>query len=133
MGNVEDPLNPLELMLASNASFIARGFSSKTDHLQKLILAAHKHKGFAFIEVLQPCVSFYNPIQFYNERIYETENTVLDSRESAIKLIKEWNYNGEGKIPLGIFYKKEKPVFEESVRELLGDNQTIEKCLEAHY
>ncbi|MDD5568862.1 MAG: thiamine pyrophosphate-dependent enzyme [Candidatus Pacebacteria bacterium] len=132
-GTIEEPFSPLELMVASNASFIARSYSAKMEHMANVFLEADKHNGFAFIEILQPCVSFFNPIQFYNERIYEAENKAIESEEETLKLAREWNYSESGKIPLGIFYKKERPVFEESARELIGKNIEIEKCLEAHY
>jgi 2-oxoglutarate ferredoxin oxidoreductase subunit beta len=133
-GSIEEPINPLELMLASNSSFIARGYSSKIEHLKNLILEAVEHKGFSFIEVMQPCVSFFNNIQFLNEKVYETVNQEVDSREKALTLIREWNYNGEGKIPLGILYKKDRTLFEEEMnKHLVKDKKPeIEKCLQTH-
>jgi 2-oxoglutarate/2-oxoacid ferredoxin oxidoreductase subunit beta len=133
-GSIEEPINPLELMLAANSSFIARGYSSKIEHLKNLILEAADHKGFSFIEVMQPCVSFYNNIQFLNEKVYEAVNPELDSREKALALIKEWNYNGEGKIPLGILFKKDRTPFEEEMnKHLVKDKKPeIEKCLQTH-
>lgn len=133
-GSIEEPINPLELMLAANSSFIARGFSSKVEHLKNLILEAVNHKGFSFVEVMQPCVSFFNNIQFYNEKVYEAVNPELESRERAMTLIKEWNYNGEGKIPLGILYKKDRALFEEeSNKHILKDKKIdLEKCLKIH-
>jgi 2-oxoglutarate ferredoxin oxidoreductase subunit beta len=133
-GSIEEPINPLELMLAANSSFIARAYSSKIEHLKNLILEAVEHKGFSFIEVMQPCVSFFNNIQFLNEKVYEAVNQELDSREKALTLIREWNYNGEGKIPLGVLYKKDRLPFEEEMsRHLIKDKQPeIEKCLQIH-
>jgi 2-oxoglutarate ferredoxin oxidoreductase subunit beta len=133
-GTIEEPINPLELMMASNSSFVARGYSSKIEHLKNLIIEGVNHKGFSFIEVMQPCVTFFNNIQFYNERVYEVNNAELDSRERALALIKEWNYNGEGKIPLGLFYKKDRPLFEkEMTKHLIKDKKPeIEKCLQTH-
>ena len=36
-GNVEEPLNPLTLMLEAGATFVARGYSGKVDHLADII------------------------------------------------------------------------------------------------
>ena len=133
-GAIEEPINPLELVLASNASFIARGYSAKVEHLKKLIVDAVEHKGFSFIEVMQPCVSFFNNTQFYNEKVYETVDADSGSREKALALIREWNYNGEGKIPLGILYKKDRAPFEEESRKHIMEGKKIDlqKCLETH-
>ncbi|MFA5086924.1 MAG: thiamine pyrophosphate-dependent enzyme [Candidatus Paceibacterota bacterium] len=117
-GSIEEPINPLKLMLSSDAGFIARGYSAKLEQLKNLILAADKHKGFAFIEVLQPCVSFFNNIEFYNERVYEAENKNRTEAE-ALELINQWDYADAEKIPLGIIFQKQRPVFEEDILKLI--------------
>ena len=126
-GSVEEPFNPLELMLASGATFIARSYVGKMDHLQKTIIEGVKHKGFSFIEILQPCVSFYNSYQLYNKNVYEAENPNLESRDKALAKIMEWNYgNGESdaKIPIGTFYKIQKPTYE---KESFGDLNPLKR------
>ncbi len=123
-GCLEEPFNPLELMLASNATFIARGYSAKIEELKNLIIQAIEHKGFSFVEILQPCISFFNSYQFYQERVYELEDHDFISREQALKKIREWNYNGEDvKIPLGIFYKIQKPTFNDTLLEKLNPSK----------
>ena len=114
-GSIEEPFNPLELTLASGATFIARGYALKIDHLKELIKKAILHKGFSFVEILQPCITFLDNRKFYEEKIYELKNP-LSKEEAQIK-IKEWDYsNGEkSKIPIGIFYQIEKPTFEELI------------------
>ncbi|MCK9445873.1 thiamine pyrophosphate-dependent enzyme [bacterium] len=133
-GSIEEPINPLELIMASNSSFIARGYSAKVEHLKNLIVEAVNHEGFSFIEVMQPCVSFFNNINFLNEKVYEAVNLELTSREKALTLIKEWNYGEEGKIPLGIFYKKDRLPYEKEMKKHLVENKKpeIEKCLKTH-
>lgn len=120
-GSIEQPFNPLELMLTSNATFIARGYSSKIQELKDLIIQGVEHQGFSFIEILQPCVSFFNNYQFYNERVYEMKNHNSGSREEALKKIKEWNYNGEdSRIPIGVFYNVQKPSYDELLLQKLN-------------
>jgi 2-oxoglutarate ferredoxin oxidoreductase subunit beta len=133
-GSIEEPINPLELMMASKSSFIARGYSAKIEHLKNLIIEAVNHEGFSFIEVMQPCISFFNNINFLNEKVYEVANPELTSREKALTLIKEWNYGQEGNIPLGIFYKKDRPSYEKEMKKHLVENKKpeIEKCLKTH-
>lgn len=116
-GSIEEPFNPLELMLASGATFIARAYSPKIDHLRELIVRGIEHRGFSFIEVLQPCISLFNTYQFYQEHTYEFQNNNLASKEEALKTIQEWDYkNGENsKIPIGLFYQIQKPTYEEEL------------------
>lgn len=52
------PIDPVALALSVGATFIARSFSGDRDQLVPLIKAGLKHKGFAMIDVISPCVSF---------------------------------------------------------------------------
>lgn len=52
------PVNPMALAVAAGANFIARGFTGDPNGLAKLIVAAVEWPGFAFLEVLSPCVTF---------------------------------------------------------------------------
>ncbi len=112
-GSVETPINPLKLMLASGATFVARGYAAKMDHLADLIEQGIAHKGFSFIEILQPCVTWFNTYEKYNEKVYEYETGKELTREEAMNVVGEWDYNNGDKIPIGLFYREEKPAFEE--------------------
>jgi len=116
-GSYEEPLNPLELMLSAGATFVARGYSLKVKELADLLKQAVRHKGFAFIDVLQPCFTFYNTYQYYNSRVYDLADHDPSDLERAHARAKEWNYgSGESeRIALGLFYKTEKPTFEDRI------------------
>ena len=116
-GTTEEPLNPLDVSLALGATFVARGYSGKPQHLKRLILEGMKHKGFSLIEVLQPCVVWHDTYSNYNERCYEMEEEYLPF-EKAREKSREWNYNDQNKIPLGIFYKEDKPANEEQLGDI---------------
>ncbi len=128
--NTNYNVNPIGLAVASGFTFVARGYSYDVRHLKDLIIAATKHKGLAFLDVLQPCPT-YNDIntrdwyagedlmeeaQRRHSRIYKLEEKGFDpvvhySEEAELNeklsqaLIKslEWG----DKIPIGIFYKNE--------------------------
>ncbi len=112
-GNIEEPLNPLTLLLEVGATFVARGYAGKVDHLADLIVQAVEHEGFSFIDVLQPSVVFNDTYKDYNQRV-EILTKVPDSYEEAVRLAKQ----REGKLPLGVFYQVSKPVFH---HELYGE------------
>jgi 2-oxoglutarate/2-oxoacid ferredoxin oxidoreductase subunit beta len=105
-GKKEKAINPLKIMLAMNAGFVGRGFVGKIEHLTRVIKQGVEHKGFSFIEVLQPCIAWHNTFLDYNERVYEMEKEFLSLKEAEEKA-EEWDYNDmESKIPVGVFYKK---------------------------
>lgn len=108
-GNPERPLNPLLLALASGATFVARGFSGEADHLKELIKQGILHRGFAFIEVLQPCVTFFNTYQLFRERVYKIDGSHDPTDfEAALRLAQQ-----EDRLPIGVFYRVERPTLED--------------------
>ncbi len=112
------PLNPIRLMLAAGASFVARVYADK-EQVEYVFKEALKHKGFAFIEILQPCIIFHDD-KGYKEETYSLEKEGHDKTnfESAWKKAQEFDYNIVKKIPTGIFYQKEKPILEEVYPQL---------------
>lgn len=122
-GSKETPLNPLELLLAGGASFLARGYSNRMDGLKQLIRAAILHPGFALVEVLQVCVTFYNLYEEYNQKVYEIRDHDPNDVEQARRKIREWDYNRDSPIALGLFYQSRRPLFEESFPPAVSDRR----------
>jgi len=124
-GCIERPINPLALMLVSGATFVARGFSGNVQHLKNLMKEAIRHKGFAIIDVLMPCIVFNKVFQFYKERVYDLNETGHDVKDfnSALTKTHEW----EDKIPIGIFYRTERETFEELILKgkILAEDKKI--------
>lgn len=58
--NPFDPIDLTSLALQLGATFVARSFSGDKEQLEPLIKAAISHRGFAFIDVISPCVTFNN-------------------------------------------------------------------------
>lgn len=119
-GAVESPTNPLLLALVSGgASFIARGFAGNIKNLASLIEAGMNHKGFAFIDILQPCVTFnkLNTYEFFKNRVYNLqEDETFDSSNKVLAMERalEW----DERIATGIFYQANEPRYEESIAAL---------------
>jgi 2-oxoglutarate ferredoxin oxidoreductase subunit beta len=118
-GALNPACNPLLLAIASDCSFVARGFSGETKHLTELIKAGIQHKGFALIDILQPCVSFnrVNTFKWYSERVYKIDaDSPYDAtdRMNAFKKAQEWG----AKIPIGIIYQNCKLTLEEQIRAI---------------
>jgi len=122
-GTKELPLNPLELMLASGASFLARSVSTSIPQMKTIFKEAILHKGFALVDILQVCVIFYNMYEYYNKKAYELKDHNFQDYRQALDKIREWDYNTDAPIATGIFYKKEAPTFES--RFLLQANKPV--------
>ncbi len=114
-GVIEQPINGLGLGIIQGASFVARGFAGDIPHLQSIFEQALTHKGFALVDVLQPCVTFnkINTYQFYRERVYKLEQAGYDvtSKEAAVnKAVFETE-----KIGIGVLYKEDRSVYHEQI------------------
>ena len=114
-----NPINPIALAIVSGATFVGRSFAGDTEHLSDLIKMGITHKGFALIDILQPCPSFNhkNTFQWYRERVYKLEDEDgynPDDKKAALEKALEW---GE-RIPIGVIYKKESPTYEEQLPAL---------------
>jgi 2-oxoglutarate ferredoxin oxidoreductase subunit beta len=117
-GVIPPMLNPVAHALVSDGTFVARGFSGDMFHLKNLIVEAIKHRGFAFIDVFQPCVTFnyLNTYDWFRQRVYKLEEEGHDvtDRKKALEKAFEWG----DRIPIGIFYNKERPTYRDNLPHL---------------
>ncbi len=113
-GVILEPFNPLAVAIGLGASFVSRAYSDDLEETKEIIKKAIKHKGYALVDLLHPCVT-YNKL---NDRKWFKENTYYlgddydpTDRNEAFKKATE-----EDKLPLGIFYiNKESVPFEEKL------------------
>lgn len=116
-GVLEEAINPAAIAISAGATFVARGFAGDIPGLTKLIVAALNHKGFAFIDVFQPCVTFnsVNTYQWWREHLIQMDSSHdVTNRAQAFAKALEW----QDKIPLGVLYKVEKPTYEEQTPQI---------------
>ena len=135
--NINDAVNPLWLAIASGATFVARGYSFDVRHLRELLAKAIRHRGYAFVDVLQPCPTYnnLNTKDWYGgedrvvegkrmPRVYKLEERGFDplvrapeesdeKQLGALKVALEW---GDA-IPIGVFYENPLlPTFEDRLQ-----------------
>jgi len=104
-GVTNEPFNPLAIAIVSGATFVARCFAGDVEETKNLIKEGIKHKGFALIDIFQPCVSFNttNTWQWFKE------NTKwLDEKENKTDILEALKLSMEtSPYNLGILYKKD--------------------------
>ena len=136
--NINDAVNPLWLALASGATFVGRGYSFDIKHLRELIARGIRHRGYAFIDVLQPCPTYKNlntkewfggedrvvegkkipRVYKLEERGYDPVVRAFEETEAkkleALKYALQWG----DEIPIGVFYQNEQlPTFEDRLSD----------------
>ncbi len=115
-GSIENPLNPISVALSAGATFVARGFSGDLKHLSWVIKEAIDHRGFAFVDVLSPCITFNRnqTFDYYRQKVYKVEDTGHDKENISGALDLGSQIFIKDKIPIGIFYQIEhKTTYEE--------------------
>jgi 2-oxoglutarate ferredoxin oxidoreductase subunit beta len=109
-----EPFNPAAVAIALNASFVARAFAGDVKQTGEILNSAIAHKGYALVDVLQPCTSFnrVQTHQWLKEHTYYLEDSYDPSdRIEAFRQAVE----GE-KMVLGILYRSaDRPTFEDNL------------------
>lgn len=113
------PFTPLSVAVSMEAGFVARGFAGEVDHLADLMQQAVQHRGFAMVDILQPCVSFnkVNTFKWYKDRVYKLGKKEHDPTdwEAAMKLALKWG----DEIPIGVIYRNERQAFDDHFKDVL--------------
>jgi len=113
-GVVSEPFNPLSIAIALDASFVARAFAGDIKETKEILKKAIQHKGYALVDIFQPCVSFnkINTFNWFKEHTY-----YLDSPHDPTNRTEAFKKSIErGKLPLGIFYiNKNRKNFEQNL------------------
>ena len=112
-GVIAGPFPPLAAAIALGCGFVARSLAADVEFTADLMVRAIAHKGFALVDILQPCVTFNrkNTYQWYGKMAYKLppDHDAAD-RVRAFELSLEW----EERIPIGVLYRREdRPCFEE--------------------
>jgi len=71
-----EPFNPLAVAIALDASFVARAFIGDEEQTVEMLKEAIKHKGFALVDIFQPCISFnkQNTYSWFKEKTFYLKN-----------------------------------------------------------
>lgn len=117
-GTMEPPFDACKLAIAAGATYVARGTSYHTQQLDRLIEGGIRHKGFALIEVLENCNTYYgrpNKIGLLDLLQWEKTNTV--NVKAAERMSPE---QLEGKILTGVLHKAERPEYVAEYERLIA-------------
>lgn len=114
-GNPEPAVDPCELAISVGATWVARAFSGDPKALVALMVKAMKHHGFAFLNVISPCVTWRGDDQFKALRA-KLKTLPLDhdptDRASAMRFTRETDV-----LTTGVLYE----VHEPSLLDRLGE------------
>jgi 2-oxoglutarate ferredoxin oxidoreductase subunit beta len=116
-GKAEPLINPVMLALTAGATFVARRFTGRPHRLHETLTQALQHKGFSFVHVISPCREWNDRTAFYREH---GEDIVAEHDTSDLRKAMDLTLD-MGRQYMGVFYRADKPVFDEQVRQLVPE------------
>jgi 2-oxoglutarate ferredoxin oxidoreductase subunit beta len=108
-GSPDIPLEPVRFALTTGATFVARGYAARPKDMQILFREGLGHKGFSFVHILSPCVTFDKTNLTY-QRLDEFV-LPLPRRHDYTNYHMAMERTMDTEVFLGLFYKSEKPTF----------------------
>ena len=122
-GSQNIPFNPVLMAIAGGAGFVARSFSGNPQHLKEMMKRAILFKGYAMVDILQPCVSFnkLNTFAWYKQRVYELDQS-HDTQNRLMAMERAMEFGD--RIPIGVLYERPQPTFHER-HSALKDGQVL--------
>lgn len=148
-GVIEEPVDPIALAIDIGATYVARGYAGNVKQLTDLIVGGMKHKGFALVDAMQPCVTYnhLNTFHWFYQRVYELDKEGHNpaDKHAAWQKAMEWptqlmvDENRLDKIPTGLFYQEQRSTYGDELPQIAGtplvkqaiDNIDITPLMEA--
>jgi len=115
-GNPDEPLSSVVLGLSYGASFLGTGYAGEPAHLKDVLKRALRHRGFSFVPIITPCITFDAVNITYDNLRGKWQSVPADhdvgDRQAALRLaLDENNYHG-------VLYEQQgRPTFEDAERE----------------
>jgi 2-oxoglutarate/2-oxoacid ferredoxin oxidoreductase subunit beta len=133
-GNPEPSVDPCELAISFGATWVGRGFSGDPKSLVELMTRAIEHHGFAFLNILSPCVTWRGDDQF---KVLKAKQRSLPAdhdrgdRAAALRYTREADF-----LTTGVLYEVEEPSFIDRLEQVrvrareAGGVSTVAEILE---
>ncbi len=117
--NMEQPLNPLMMVLAYGASWVGQAYAGRPDHLREMITKAIAHRGFSYLHILSPCVTFDKTSKTYVNlglRVRE-----LPSGHDATDLMAALHQaRDQESLAIGLYYQESRPTLNATFEQLVA-------------
>lgn len=116
-GKLEPPLDVVDFAISCNASFVARTCALDKEHMNKIVTEAFDHHGFSFVHVIAPCSTFDKQSLISFPDLVDIDKTFPHDNQNRMDAQRNFQIT-ENSIPVGVFYRQNRPVFEEQIRKV---------------
>lgn len=124
-----EPFNPMATAISIGCGFVARTFMGDREHMVGIMKEAINYKGYALVDIFQPCVVFnkVNTFKWYKDHVYKLEED-YDPTDKIAAFQK--TMEREDKIPIGIIYKEEKTTYLDGIDYLKDEKPLVDRKLD---
>jgi 2-oxoglutarate ferredoxin oxidoreductase subunit beta len=111
-------VNPLMMLLSYGASWVAQAYAGDPRHLEEMIAQAIRHKGFSYLHILSPCVTFDKTSKTYAK--LDQQVRALPEDHDTGDLMAAMGEAARSETPaLGLFYQEERPTLGDTMRDII--------------
>lgn len=125
--NHDQPLNPLMMVLSYGATWVGQAYAGRPHHLAKMIRLAIAHKGFSYLHIISPCVTFDKTDRTY-KNLDVTVRDLPDDHDFSDKLEAMRQAEKVKRPALGIYYLEQRSTLSEELDDIVqkakGDKNT---------
>jgi len=114
----DQPLNPLMMLLSYRAGWVGQGYAGRPHDLAELIAAAIAHRGFSYLHVLSPCVTFDKTDRTYARLDLEVRDLPADHDSADLMAAMAEAARAEAPA-LGVFFKEDRPTLGDAMDEIV--------------
>lgn len=116
--NHDQPLNPLMMLLSYGASWVGQAYAGQPDHLAEMIRAAIAHRGFSYLHILSPCVTFDKTDLTYHNLDLSVQDLPEDHDQTdRLAAIREASKVDRRSV--GLYYVEERPTLSDGLDEII--------------
>jgi len=116
--NRDQPLNPLMMLLSYRASWVGQGYAGRPHDLAELIAAAIAHRGFSYLHVLSPCVTFDKTDKTYARLDLEVRDLPADHDGADLMAAMAEAQRAEAPA-LGVYFREDRPTLGDAMDEIV--------------
>jgi 2-oxoglutarate ferredoxin oxidoreductase subunit beta len=117
--NHDQPLNPLMMLLSYGASWVGQAYAGWPHHLARMIQEAIAHRGFSYLHVISPCVTFDKTELTYKNMDVRVRDLPEEhdptSRMEAMRLAAK-----KDRPALGVYFKEERPTLSDQMDDIVA-------------
>lgn len=112
--NREQPLNPLMMVLSYGASWVGQAYAGHPHRLSALIKEAMAHRGFSYLHILSPCVTFDKTNLTY-ENMNMAVQDMPEGHDSTSQIAALELAASRERPAIGVFFKEDRPTLNDNL------------------